>query len=181
MLRWKSSRCVQVWPLTVACGEGSCDAGWRASREGLAASAARRLVPQHAAMKTDGEGLMTGAERLERACPRRLYVATAAAGDMAPGQPRRTQMRTHVASLIAAALVLAWPATHGLVAGAVPGQTAQAPRYPTLPSETPDKFTPPTDAFDHVRRDVMIPMRDGVRLHTVILVPKGARNAPILL
>ena len=27
----------------------------------------------------------------------------------------------------------------------------------------------------------MIPMRDGVKLHTVILVPKGAQNAPILL
>jgi putative CocE/NonD family hydrolase len=27
----------------------------------------------------------------------------------------------------------------------------------------------------------MIPMRDGVRLHTVILVPRGARRAPILL
>jgi len=27
----------------------------------------------------------------------------------------------------------------------------------------------------------MIPMRDGVRLHTIILIPKGARDAPILL
>ena len=27
----------------------------------------------------------------------------------------------------------------------------------------------------------MIPMRDGVKLHTVILVPRGARRAPILL
>jgi predicted acyl esterase len=27
----------------------------------------------------------------------------------------------------------------------------------------------------------MIPMRDGVKLHTVILVPKGAHGAPILL
>src|SRR5258705_5373302 len=27
----------------------------------------------------------------------------------------------------------------------------------------------------------MIPMRDGVKLHTVILVPKRARSAPILL
>ncbi len=27
----------------------------------------------------------------------------------------------------------------------------------------------------------MIPMRDGVKLHTIILVPKGAKNAPILL
>jgi len=28
---------------------------------------------------------------------------------------------------------------------------------------------------------VMIPMRDGVKLHTVIIVPKGAKHAPILL
>src|ERR1700757_4588765 len=27
----------------------------------------------------------------------------------------------------------------------------------------------------------MIPMRDGVKLHTVILIPKGAKNAPLLL
>ena len=27
----------------------------------------------------------------------------------------------------------------------------------------------------------MIPMRDGVKLHTVIVVPKGAKGAPILL
>ncbi len=51
----------------------------------------------------------------------------------------------------------------------------------TLPSETPEKFTPTNDAFEYVRREVMIPMRDGVKLHTVILVPKGAKNAPILL
>jgi putative CocE/NonD family hydrolase len=51
----------------------------------------------------------------------------------------------------------------------------------TLPSETPEKFTPTNDEFEYVRREVMIPMRDGVKLHTVILVPKGAKNAPILL
>ena len=56
-----------------------------------------------------------------------------------------------------------------------------AVKYPDYPSETPTQFTPVTDSFDYVRRDVMIPMRDGVRLHTVILVPKGAHNAPILL
>jgi len=51
----------------------------------------------------------------------------------------------------------------------------------TLPSETPAKFAPATSTFDYERRDVMIPMRDGVKLHTVILVPKGAHRAPILL
>lgn len=48
-------------------------------------------------------------------------------------------------------------------------------------SETPSKFEPTNHGFDHERRSVMIPMRDGVKLHTVILVPKGARNAPILM
>ena len=63
------------------------------------------------------------------------------------------------------------------------GQTVSPPavQYPALPSETPAKFEPVTDSFDYVRRDVMIPMRDGVKLHTVILVPKGAKGAPILL
>jgi putative CocE/NonD family hydrolase len=51
----------------------------------------------------------------------------------------------------------------------------------TLPNETPDKFTPTDAGFDYARREVMIPMRDGVKLHTVILVPKGAKRAPILL
>ena len=61
-------------------------------------------------------------------------------------------------------------------------QSAPPPvKYPDLPSETPAKFEPSTDTFDFTRRDVMIPMRDGVKLHTVILVPKGAKGAPILL
>ncbi len=63
-------------------------------------------------------------------------------------------------------------------AQATPQQPAS---YPAFPSETPQVFKPVTDSFDHVRRVVMIPMRDGVKLHTVILVPKGAKGAPILL
>jgi putative CocE/NonD family hydrolase len=60
--------------------------------------------------------------------------------------------------------------------------TAQTPQgTPTLPSERPDKIQPTNYGFDYERREVMIPMRDGVKLHTVILVPKGAKNAPILL
>ena len=57
--------------------------------------------------------------------------------------------------------------------------TAQNPT--TLPSETPDTLRPATTGFDYERREVMIPMRDGVKLHTVILVPNGAKGAPILL
>jgi uncharacterized protein len=53
--------------------------------------------------------------------------------------------------------------------------------YPQLPSETPANLEPATHGFDHERRDVMIPMRDGVKLRTIILVPNGAKRAPILL
>src|SRR5436190_4132260 len=74
----------------------------------------------------------------------------------------------------------------GVIAAAVwaGAHLVAQPQYPQLPSESPRTFTPVTAAFDHVRRDVMIPMRDGVKLHTVILVPKsalGGRSAPILL
>ncbi|HEV7763372.1 MAG TPA: CocE/NonD family hydrolase [Thermoanaerobaculia bacterium] len=56
----------------------------------------------------------------------------------------------------------------------------------TLPlaaqSEIPADFSPVTEAFDHERREVMIPMRDGVKLHTVIIIPKGGTEpAPIIL
>ena len=61
-----------------------------------------------------------------------------------------------------------------------PSAAAQTPASP-LPSDTPATFEPATGSFDYARREVMIPMRDGVKLHTVILVPKGAKGAPILL
>ncbi len=57
---------------------------------------------------------------------------------------------------------------------------AQTPA-PRFPSETPETFTPKTDSFDYVKRDVLIPMRDGVKLHTVVVVPRGAKGAPMLL
>ena len=60
------------------------------------------------------------------------------------------------------------------------GQSAR-PKYPDYPSETPEQFQPSSSTWDYTRRVEMIPMRDGVRLHTVILVPKGANHAPILL
>ncbi len=78
-----------------------------------------------------------------------------------------------LAQLLFCALLLSQPAW---------AQTATPPdKYPDLPSETPATLETPTAAFDYLRREVMIPMRDGVKLHTVILVPKGAKGAPILL
>jgi len=95
---------------------------------------------------------------------------------------------THIllASTLSALLAMSPVAAPTAATGAAwaGGQTPQRPapsQYPALPSETPATFEPVTDTFDYLKRDVMIPMRDGVRLHTVILVHKGARGAPILL
>src|SRR4029077_7296092 len=65
--------------------------------------------------------------------------------------------------------------------GATHAQQSPAPQYPNYPSETPEHLHPVTSPLDYERREVMIPLRDGIHLHTVILVPKGAAHAPILL
>src|SRR5262245_14335981 len=61
------------------------------------------------------------------------------------------------------------------------GSRLTAQQTPPLTPDIPPKFEVPTNSYDYVKRDVMIPMRDGVKLHTVIVVPKSARRAPILL
>lgn len=50
-----------------------------------------------------------------------------------------------------------------------------------MQSDIPPSFVPPTTQFDYIKRIEMIPMRDGIRLYTVIVIPKSATHAPILL
>ena len=57
---------------------------------------------------------------------------------------------------------------------------AQA-RAESTGGDVPEKFTPPLGEQDYDKRVVMVPMRDGTKLYTVIVVPKGAVNAPIVL
>jgi hypothetical protein len=60
---------------------------------------------------------------------------------------------------------------------------AQSPTSSTPPM-APDitgQFQWPTARNDYVKRVVMIPMRDGVKLYTVLIIPKSAHDAPILL
>ena len=42
-------------------------------------------------------------------------------------------------------------------------------------------YRTPVVGYDYVKRVEMIPMRDGAKLYTVIWVPKGAHDAPIIL
>jgi putative CocE/NonD family hydrolase len=106
----------------------------------------------------------------------------AAVGWVALGQPTKTQgeRRARTANgqspLRTALTIIAALALSAHAASAAPHQPPA-----TLDSETPKNFTPDTKSFDYTRREVMIPMRDGVKLHTVILIPKNLTHAPILL
>src|SRR5262245_39964373 len=74
-------------------------------------------------------------------------------------------------------LILAAIGVTGIAIASPGAQQQTAPLTPDIPP----RFEAPTTGYDYVKREVMIPMRDGVKLHTVIVVPKGARNAPMLL
>jgi len=48
-------------------------------------------------------------------------------------------------------------------------------------SDIPKNWQVPDADYDYTQREVMIPMRDGVKLHTVIIMPKSAHGLPMLL
>jgi uncharacterized protein len=91
-------------------------------------------------------------------------------------------------ALAFAALTLALPLgaeTH--VQPAVqPGGDIPSKFQPTVPpvpkgGDIPRSFHAPRAEFQYVRRTAMIPMRDGAKLYTVLVIPKGASRAPIML
>lgn len=75
-------------------------------------------------------------------------------------------MRRSLLLVSAATLFLAAPAL---------AQTAPAG------GDVPPSYQVPKAGYDYDKRVVMVPMRDGTKLYTVIVVPKGAKNAPIVL
>jgi putative CocE/NonD family hydrolase len=62
-----------------------------------------------------------------------------------------------------------------------PEPAPQAADDGDLKSDIPEKFQAPNAPYDYIEREVMIPMRDGIKLHTVMVIPKGAERAPLLL
>jgi len=62
-----------------------------------------------------------------------------------------------------------------LGAGAAMAQT------PPMQNDIVESYDVARPQADYVRKEVMIPMRDGVKLFTVIVMPKGTKDGPILL
>jgi len=59
--------------------------------------------------------------------------------------------------------------------------TSLAAQTPTMTPDIPPSFSATTPKADYIRREVMIPMRDGAKMFAVIVMRKGTRDAPILL
>lgn len=57
-------------------------------------------------------------------------------------------------------------------------QPAQQKQYT---NDLNPNYQPPAADRDYTKREVMVPMRDGVKLFTVVWIPKGAHDAPIVL
>jgi putative CocE/NonD family hydrolase len=89
--------------------------------------------------------------------------------------------RSLVCALLASASTTAIAQTPDQSTGQSAAKVDQAPPSLQSQGDIPKTFTPVRDGFDYVKRDVMIPMRDGIKLHTVIVVPKGATHAPMML
>ena len=70
--------------------------------------------------------------------------------------------------VVAAILLLGW---------SMPSSGAQKP---PMDSDIPPKYTLPKTGFDYVKRVEMVPMRDGVKLYTIIVSSqgRGARTDP---
>jgi putative CocE/NonD family hydrolase len=64
-----------------------------------------------------------------------------------------------------------------LALAAMPALAQTPPMTPDIPAQ----FSFPSVRNDWIKRTVMVPMRDGTKLYTVIVMLKGAHDAPILL
>ncbi|WP_256077241.1 CocE/NonD family hydrolase [Massilia sp. YIM B04103] len=67
-----------------------------------------------------------------------------------------------------------------ILLSAFAGSAALAQTSPMTPDIGP-RLEAPDENADYIKRVVMIPMRDGAKLHTVIVIPKGASRAPMIL
>ena len=73
--------------------------------------------------------------------------------------------------------MVGWIGVLGILAGPGAAVPQTAPMQPDIPAN----FVPPHALWNYEKREVMIPMRDGVKLYTVLVIPKGAHRAPIIL
>ena len=119
--------------------------------------------------------------RLRRAVLRRRLVMSFGTRPIRPGPdagpPRPEPATLRPCASVPRSLVASSPACWS----PSPSPSSAQQQTPVDKPDIPEKFTRPTTGFDYDKRVEMIPMRDGVKLYTVIVVPKGAKDAPIIM
>ena len=110
-----------------------------------------------------------------------IFVPGFTLGEMTSNRESGKSTATHKTDLAIFRRFAAWAALTMVCVMPCPDGARADGVATNLPSDTPKTFKPRTDAFDYVKREEMVAMRDGVKLKTFILVPKGANRAPILL
>ena len=70
-----------------------------------------------------------------------------------------------------------------LILAAISQNAAAQTSSPVTPMthDAIDKYEQTLPGADFIRREAMIPMRDGTKLYTAVVMKKGTANAPILL
>src|SRR5690349_19551218 len=69
----------------------------------------------------------------------------------------------------------------GLLLIASAGVADESSRVTPMTPDVVDKYEQTLPSADFIRRESMVPMRDGTKLYTVIVMKKGTANGPILL
>src|SRR5688572_10670593 len=68
-----------------------------------------------------------------------------------------------------------------MAAGLVFTATATLSQVTPMTPDAIEKYEQTLPSADFIRRDAMVPIRDGVKLYTVVVMKKGTANGPILL
>ena len=89
-------------------------------------------------------------------------------------------------AFVALALASAAVAESHVQPAVQPGGDIPKAFHPTAPptpkgGDIPQRFNPPRAEFQYIRREVMIPMRDGAKLYAVLIMPRGRGPFPIML
>ena len=69
----------------------------------------------------------------------------------------------------------------GLLVTASVGMAEDAQRVTPMTPDVVDKYEQTLPSADFIRRESMVPMRDGTKLYTVVVMKKGTAKGPILL
>ena len=103
---------------------------------------------------------------------------------MAIGAMRRSRayLAVALAGLIVAAPLAGEPQQAVQPGGDIPAKLPPSVAIPVpAGADFQSAFKAPRGSPEFVRREAMIPMRDGTRLFAVVILPRHARNAPIML